>query len=146
LPSYINLSLEDDFGTRFDNDAIFSDRFFERAANFTNARFYHPPDFDAVTNASRIDFTGAHISIGKLPWDSEVPVRLRAFRKIAEETKNHDLERDLYIEERKAERGVYLHRLYEGLKRAPIMEKSLIFARFLSHGLWKIRTVAESEP
>jgi hypothetical protein len=38
---------------------------------------------------------------------------LRAFRKIAEETKNHDLERDLYIEERKAERGVYLNQLLE---------------------------------
>ena len=98
---------------RFEDDAVFSDRFFERAANFTDARFSRPPDFDAVTNASRIDFTGAHISFvsrGKLPWDSEVPVRLRAFRKIAEETKNHDLERELYIEERKAERGVYVHR------------------------------------
>jgi hypothetical protein len=29
-------------------------------------------------------------------------------RKLAEDTKNHDLERDLYIEERKAERGVIL--------------------------------------
>jgi hypothetical protein len=38
---------------------------------------------------------------------------LRAFRKIVEETKNHDLERDLYIEERKAERGVYIGKLLE---------------------------------
>jgi hypothetical protein len=45
---------------------------------------------------------------GKRSWtsDSKIPIRLRALRKIAEETKNHDLERDLYIEERKAERGV----------------------------------------
>jgi hypothetical protein len=35
-------------------------------------------------------------------------LRLRRLRKIAEETKNHDLESDLYIEERKAERGIYL--------------------------------------
>ena len=94
-----------------------------------------------MTNASRIDFTGAHISFGsrgKLPWDSEVPVRLRAFRKIAEETKNHDLERELYIEERKAERGVYVHRLIEELKRAPIMERPHIIARLLGHGLWII--------
>ena len=89
------------------------------AADFTNARFYSPPDFDAATKDARIDFTGAHIGFvppGRLlHWtsDSKVPVRLRALRKIAEETKNHDLERDLYIEERKAERGVYLHQLLE---------------------------------
>jgi hypothetical protein len=46
---------------RFDGEAIFSGRSFERTADFTNARFYYPPDFDAVTNASRIDFSGAHI-------------------------------------------------------------------------------------
>jgi hypothetical protein len=75
-----------------------------------------------VTNASRIDFTGAHIGIvprGKRPRneDTKVPVRLRACRKIAEETKNHDLERDLYTEERKAERGNYLRQRLEDLKR-----------------------------
>jgi hypothetical protein len=65
--------------------------------------------------ASRIDFTGAHVGFARefLHWteDSRIPIRLRALRKIAEETKNHDLERDLYIEERKAERGVYLYQL-----------------------------------
>ena len=38
---------------------------------------------------------------------------MRALRKFAEDTKNHDLERDLYIEERKAERGVYLYQLLD---------------------------------
>jgi hypothetical protein len=110
---------------RFDGEAIFSGRSFERTADFTNARFYYPPDFDAVTNASRIDFTSAHIRFAPpgdwLPWteDSQIPVRLRAFRKIAEETKNHDLERDLYIEERKAERGVYWRQLSDALKKSP---------------------------
>jgi hypothetical protein len=42
---------------RFDTEAVFSVRSFEADADFTNARFYYPPDFDAVTNASRIDFT-----------------------------------------------------------------------------------------
>jgi deoxyribodipyrimidine photolyase len=51
--------------------------------------------------------------------DHKIPVRLRAIRKIVEETKNHDLERDLYIEERKAERGVYWHTQVDELKRAP---------------------------
>jgi uncharacterized protein YjbI with pentapeptide repeats len=47
---------------RFENEAVFSVRTFEANANFTNASFYYPPDFDAVSNASRIDFTGAYIS------------------------------------------------------------------------------------
>jgi Pentapeptide repeats (9 copies) len=112
-------------GARFDGEAIFSGRSFERAANFTQARFYHPPDFDGVTNAARIDFTGAYIGFARpgrlVHWtpDTKVPLRLRALRKITEETKNHDLERDLYIEERKAERGVYLRHRWDELRKAP---------------------------
>lgn len=125
---------------RFDGEASFSGRWFEKTADFTNARFYYPPNFDGVSTPGKIDFTGARIGFaprGKLlHWtkNSCIPVRLRAFRKVAEDTKNHDLERDLYIEERKAERGVYLHQLFEDLKRAPLMEKPLIFARLLGHG------------
>jgi hypothetical protein len=110
---------------RFYGEADFSGRSFEQAANFTDARFYYPPDFDAAANVHRIDFTGAYIRFvppGKLiHWteDSHIPIRLRAFRKIVEDTKNHDLERDLYIEERKAERGVYWHQLVEELTKAP---------------------------
>ncbi|MGH6812500.1 MAG: pentapeptide repeat-containing protein [Methylocella sp.] len=101
---------------RFFGEADFSGRSFETIADFTNARFYYPPDFDAASHLDRIDFTGADIGFvrpGRPHWTSKtaVPIRLRALRKIAEETKNHDLERDLYIEERKAERGVYLHQL-----------------------------------
>ena len=65
-------------------------------------------------------------------------MRLRALRKIAEETKNHDLERDLYIEERKAERGVSLHQLLEELRKAPIIDKPLIFSRLVAHCAWII--------
>jgi hypothetical protein len=103
--------------TRFDGEAVFSRRTFEGDVDFTNARFYRPPDFDAAASAARIDFSGVHIGFvlpsRLLHWTSEskVPVRLRRLRKLAEDTKNHDLERDLYIEERKAERGVYLHQL-----------------------------------
>jgi hypothetical protein len=71
-----------------------------------------------VFNFSRIDLTGTHVGFARpgTRWrhwttDSVIPVRLRAFRKVAEDTKNHDLERDLYIEERKAERGVYWRQL-----------------------------------
>jgi len=65
-------------------------------------------------------------------------VRLRAFRKIAEETKNHDLKRDLYIEERKAERGVFLHQRWDDLKKAPWIQRPFIAWRLLVHVLWII--------
>jgi hypothetical protein len=108
----------------FGGEATFFGRSFEKITDFINVRFYSPPNFDSATNLARIDFTGAHVGFvgpGRLQWtsDSKVPLRLRAFRKVAEETKNHDLERDLYIEERKAERGVYWHQLVEELKKAP---------------------------
>jgi hypothetical protein len=109
---------------RFDGVAVFSGRSFEKTADFTNARFYYPPDFDATTNVCRIDFTGVHIGFvppGKRAWtkDTQIPVRLRRLRKIAEDTKNHNLARDLYIEERKAERGVFWRQLSDELKKAP---------------------------
>jgi hypothetical protein len=110
---------------RFDDGANFSGRSFYGAADFTNARFYSPPDFEAAASAARIDFSGVHIGFvppGRLlHWTSEskVPVRLRRLRKIAEDTKNHDLERDLYIEERKAERGARWRLLLDELKKAP---------------------------
>jgi hypothetical protein len=61
---------------------------------------------------------------------------LRAFRKIAEETKNHDLERDLYIEERNAERGVYLRQRWEELKKEGWKNWPRNAARLFSHLLW----------
>jgi len=109
---------------RFDGIAVFSGRSFEKTADFTNARFYYPPDFDATTNASRIDLTGVYIGfvpLGRRAWtkDTQIPVRLRRLRKIAEDTKNHDLARDLHIQERKAERGLYWRQLSDELKKAP---------------------------
>jgi hypothetical protein len=110
---------------RFDGEVDFSGRIFAADADFINARFYYPPDFDTATNHARIDLTGARVGFvpeGKwIHWtkNSRIPVRFRSFRKLAEETKNHDLERDLYIEERKAERGVYLCHRWEALKNRP---------------------------
>jgi hypothetical protein len=127
---------------RFDGEAIFSGRTFERDADFTNARFYSPPVFDAAAKDALIDFTGAHIGFappGKLlEWTekSEVPLRLRRLRKIAEETKNHDLERDLYIEERKAERGVYLGQRWDELKKQGWKNWPRNLVRLAIHGFW----------
>jgi uncharacterized protein YjbI with pentapeptide repeats len=98
---------------QFSGGADFSSRKFESVVDFSNARFFTLPIFDNVTNVAQIDFTGTRLDFvlpGQRHWtfNSQIPIRFRALRKIAEETKNPDLERDLYIEERKAERGVYL--------------------------------------
>jgi hypothetical protein len=106
---------------RFDGEASFSGRSFEKTADFTCARFYYPPDFDDAT---------------KLGPKSRIPIRLRTFRKIAEETKNHDLERDLYIEERKAERGVYWHQRLEDLKKDGWRSWPRNAAPLFAHLLW----------
>jgi hypothetical protein len=126
---------------RFDGEADFSGRSFERDADFTNARFYRPPNFDLATNIARIDFTGAYIGYGRTwrpHWTSntKIPIRLRALRKIAEDTKNHDLERDLYIEERKAERGVYLRQRFNDLRKESWKNWPPNIARLFTHILW----------
>jgi hypothetical protein len=117
-------------------------------ADFTSARFYSPPVFDDAASANRIDFTGAHVGFAPrgslIHWTkkSHIPFLLRAFRKIAEETKNHDLERDLYIEERKAERGVYLHQRREELKKVQWIEKPLIAWQLVTHLFWMLVMLA----
>jgi hypothetical protein len=127
---------------RFDGQAIFSGRIFDKIADFNSTRFYSPPKFHGAANLARIDFTGAHIGFAlpgsRLHWtdNGRIPVRLRDFRKIAEETKNHDLERDLYIEERKAERGVFWHQLVEELRKAQWIERPIMTGRLIAHILW----------
>jgi uncharacterized protein YjbI with pentapeptide repeats len=128
--------------SRFDGETNFSGRAFERTADFTRARFYFPPVFDVGTKDARIVFAGAHIGFVPpghfLHWttDAKIPFRLRALRKIADETKNHDLQRDLYIEERNAERGVYWSQLLEELEVTPRWQKPLIIWRLFTHWLW----------
>lgn len=104
---------------RFCGSVSFARRSFERPADFTGVRFEAPPAFDGASNLHRIDFTGARAGFvpADRPWwkpdwttDSAVAIRLRALRSHIEATKNHDFERDLYIEERKAERGIYFAR------------------------------------
>jgi uncharacterized protein YjbI with pentapeptide repeats len=104
---------------RFLGQVSFARRSFERTADFLNACFDRPPDFDRVANLQSVDFTGARVGFvpADRPWwkphwttDSTVAIHLRALRSQIEATKNHDFERDLYIEERKAERGIYFDR------------------------------------
>ena len=50
---------------RFDGEADFSGRTFERATDFSNSRFCRPPNFDASTNPCRDRFLGANIGFGR---------------------------------------------------------------------------------
>jgi uncharacterized protein YjbI with pentapeptide repeats len=62
--------------------------------------------------------------------DSLITLRLRQLRELAAETNNHDLERDLYIEERKAERGIKFARSWrEGWKKR-------LSPRMFAHLFW----------
>lgn len=109
---------------RFHGEVNFSGRSFERTADFTNTQFLFrnfPPDFDSATNLSRIDFAGAHTGAGplhffRLTYDPRVVNRIRALRKAAEEDRNHDLEHGLFMEERKAQRGLSFGQPLEALK------------------------------
>ena len=134
---------------RFADTAHFSNRKFEDTASFKNAIIQTPPVFDGATNTHRLDFTHADVSVSianapfwKRSWtvDSDIPIRFRAFRKIADDTKNHDLERDLYIEERKAERGVYFSNLWQRRKDAEnnieLLENARSTSRLAAHSLW----------
>jgi hypothetical protein len=128
---------------RFGGTADFSGRSFSDECNLTGTRFSQPPKFDDCDNIGHIDLYGTSIRFSGLVegigrhfrvpgWttDSNVAIRLRALRRLADEIKNHDLERDLYIEERKAERGIVLASYWQEGWTA------LVKARFLSHWLW----------
>lgn len=113
--------------TQFKGVASFCNRSFDSPCNFTGAIFRQPPNFDGCDGIARIYIYGGKITFsgrwkeradteGKstrfaIPgWttDSTIGLRLRTVRKLAEEAKAHDLEHDLFVEERKAERGILL--------------------------------------
>jgi uncharacterized protein YjbI with pentapeptide repeats len=130
---------------RFYRDASFSLRPLE-SADFTLARFYRPPALGAEANAAQTNFTGAYIGFVRLvtfnlTFDSHVLDRLRFLRKIAEEARDHDLERDLYIEERKAGPGVYFVQRLEDLKKEPWTNWPRNAARLIAPILWVAVTV-----
>ncbi|MGB9370154.1 MAG: pentapeptide repeat-containing protein [Xanthobacteraceae bacterium] len=140
--------------TRFLGFADFSGRNFTKRCNFTGAQFQQPPSFEAGYHLDRLDLYGAKISFAgyfqfrffwRLVWsltrksifptpgwttDSNIANRLRRMRDLAEATSNHDLERDLYIEERKAERGILLAQYWRG------KWQSLLRPKLYAHCLW----------
>ncbi len=140
--SFLALDFSD---AHFESVADFSGRMFRGHAKFARTRFDQPPNFDNCKGTGQLDFYNARMGFGSnvtpFRWfpirvrytnvrvrgwtmDGDIALRLRRVRKLAEETKNHDLERDLYIEERKAERGILLGRcaidLWRALNQNPI--------------------------
>lgn len=145
---------------RFLGFADFSGRKFKDRCDLSSAQFYQPPSFDSGDRLDRLDFYGAKIHFAGhadlpiwLGWiarvfvfeslkfgfltpgwttDSNVANQLRRLRDLADRTKNHDLERDLYIEERKAERGIYFARYWRA------GWKGKLHPHFLAHCSWII--------
>jgi uncharacterized protein YjbI with pentapeptide repeats len=114
--------------------AVFSGRIFEKNADFSGVVFKEPPEFARCEGIENIDFYGTEVGFSgwlgtRWTADTTIPTRLRALRKHAEDSKNHDFERDLYIAERQAERGVILaYRIRHGWKNllaAPIRVTSV---------------------
>jgi len=121
-------------GARFAATAYFIERRFEGPCEFVGALFDRPPDFGGCEGIGNLNLLGAKFSgrsfLGGWTTDSNIPLRLRMLRKIAEDAKNHDLERDLYIEERKAERGVLFARYWHE------RHKPDVWTRVLAHCIW----------
>lgn len=108
--------------TNFHSDALFVDAKFHGTTIFANASFHQPPDFEGCEGDTRFDVVGIHVTFsGMRPkylwWDekmncpewtvnTDIPTRLRRFRKLMDDAKAQDIEHDLFILERKAERGI----------------------------------------
>ncbi len=100
--------------------ASFAEREFLSDAVFSAARFYTPPDFRGTKHRENLDWTGVRFSFGgyqklgplRIPFrrwttNSNTIKSLRRLRGIAGEIHAVDAERDLFILERQAERGIF---------------------------------------
>lgn len=109
----------------FHSDALFDDAKFHGTTIFANASFHQPPDFEGCEGDTRFDVVGIRVTFSgtrpKYRWwkektnypewtiNTDVPTRLRRFRKLMDDAKAQDIEHDLFILERKAERGIKIH-------------------------------------
>jgi hypothetical protein len=103
----------------FDGYCSFHNRGFERPADFSGAVFLAVPDFGGAGGFEHLDLSEIEIScrggwsfLRNWTTSSEIERRLRHFRKIAKDAEAHDLERNLFILERKAQRGIQFARLF----------------------------------
>lgn len=114
----------------------FSNRHFGRSANFSKVIFKIPPDFSGSTGFGNFDLSGCRVtfdygeSVICPSWtaESRIVVRIREFRSSVELVGNQDFAADLFIEERKAERGVVWHHLSDAKD----------WGGLVTHGFWII--------
>ncbi|MEX2617385.1 MAG: pentapeptide repeat-containing protein [Alphaproteobacteria bacterium] len=101
-------------GARFLGYASFARRVFNASADFDNTSFKQPPEFSAIKNPENLNWTAMKVgfagAVGGFPtpgWTTktETVTRLQRLRRIAANIHANDAERDLFIAERKAERG-----------------------------------------
>lgn len=111
-------------GVRFRGHASFAGRNFRGPVDFAHAYFDQPPDFSATGGWERLSLTGTRFGFsGEIRFqpgtrrafrrqvrfwttNPDVATQLRQLRGIANEIRAVDAERDLFILERMAERGV----------------------------------------
>ncbi len=97
--------------------ANFTGRSIKNLADFSRVRFEQPPDFQSVEPASALDFAKSRFSFQATSWPyfrywttrTNTLTRLRRLRKIAKDIDENDVERDLFILQKMAERGVAWH-------------------------------------
>lgn len=96
---------------RFGEPASFAGRRFRARADFAYAAFDMPPDFSGTGGREHVDFQGTRFRLreGPVPgWTgrAETLAAIRLLRGVASEAHAADAARDLFVLERKAERGV----------------------------------------
>jgi uncharacterized protein YjbI with pentapeptide repeats len=103
---------------KFDGPAEFTGCNFTGPTNFSYAEFATPPEFAGSEGHGYFDVTGMKISFtGDPPWvqpywthDTNIATRIRCLRKIMADIHAQDVERNLFILERQAERLPLLNR------------------------------------
>ena len=128
LDAQVEAARPDRFGTisfaraQFGGAVSFANRTFGDAADFSRARFRAVPDFAGSSGHDLLDLHGIRVRLGRDRWwqrhwttDSAVDTAIRRLRKIAKGIGEQDLERDLFVLQRQAQRGI----LWAPLERWP---------------------------
>lgn len=125
----------------FKGNTNFSERSFD--TDFKGSVFYVLPNFPKDgRHIEKLDLTNVTFKIRnkikclnffEYTTDSKILLKLRELRATAEITKNHDLERDLYLEERKAERGILFVQYLKGILEGSFSSRLNFIFKLISH-------------
>ena len=103
---------------KFHGPVYFKGRVLRDLAIFAHARFAQPPDFASAKGQENLSLVGTQFRFGRgvFLWttDPSVVTQLRRLRGIAQNIHATDAERDLFILERMAERGVLWKNWWDG--------------------------------